>query len=104
MKTLLTSLFLIMSILVAQVAINACAMGGKPVQERAENDKLWRACSASQVKENRIGKLCNNTCVKKKHNEKCKEWKLTVKDFSKEGDFAFFENGNFIFIKQDSVL
>lgn len=71
--------------------------------ERKEQDKLWRPCQDFETPDP-VGKLCNRTCTnrKGKDDDKCKEWKTTVKDFKL--DFDFFRNGSFVMIDEDEFL
>lgn len=82
----------------------ACAMGGKSVKPRKEQDKMWHFCQDFEMKyHNNLpakGRVCNNTCTFYKRG-KCKNWQRNMKDLNKDEDFNFFRDGAFILIDED---
>lgn len=85
--------------------LNACAMGRKSsIKPRKLQDKMWHMCQDFEMKYHGnlspVGKVCNNTCLKKKKRS-CKLWQRNIKDLSKKEDFDFFRNGAFILIDED---
>ena len=94
----------IVGLLIGLTITAACSMGGKAykVPERKPQDKMWRPCQDFETKDP-IGKLCNRVCTKRL-GKKCKEWKINIKDFSKEEDFLWFRAGAFVMIDEDQVL
>lgn len=91
--------------LLAGLLATACGNGSKMFKrpERASNKKDFVPCKKEWISEGQahIGKLCNRYCKergKKKSGHlvpSCKVWKTTVRVFSNETDFNFFDNGGY---------
>lgn len=87
-------------ILIILLSLEACAMGSKSAPRKLQ-DKMFHLCQDYET-EQPIGKVCNNTCIKREFG-KCKQWDRKVMDLRSKEDFEFFRSGAFILIDEDQL-
>jgi len=97
---------MVLSALMMMFCLEACAMGGKSIKPRKNQDKMWHLCQDFEMKyhgkTSPVGKVCNNVCLKRK-GRSCKSWQRNMMDLTIEKDFLFFRNGAFVLIDEDQL-
>jgi hypothetical protein len=97
----------IRSVIVILIMIIIASCAEALLSPRSFQERRYRPCQNDEVTP-ATGRVCHRYCAKYKAlhsdiSENCKEWRVDIKDLTKEADFLEFRSAGFILIQEGRI-